>query len=474
MGFVLSIVLARGLGAAGSGVVLQAIAAFTIALSVARLGMDTAAVWLVPRLRIEDPTSVRGACTALLVPAAATGVVVALAWWGVVSLFGSGVVGGSLVGDSISATAVTLPLGAVMMVALAATRGFGGVVPFNLIGNIAVPLVRPLAILLVLSAGGSVVAASVAWALPLLPAALASLWVLRRQVRAFESRRGVTGDIAPSPALRRRVFGYALPRTIGTALEQSVIWLDVLLVGIIAGPAAAGVYGAASRFVRSGVIVSTALRIVVAPRFSAQLAEDRKDEVQELFTVTSCWILLFGTPIYVLLACFAPTVLGWLGPGFGNGASSMVILCLGSLVVLAAGNVQSLLLMSGRSGWGAVNKAIVLAFNVVGNVLLIPHYGYGGAAVTWAATMALDTVLAVVQVHRFTGVGLSLGRISVTLLISSACAAVPSALTIALMGASNSSFLVAGALMLVLIAGYCALDRERLQINVLIAMGRRR
>ena len=46
LGFAFSLLLARGLGADGAGVVLQAIGCFTIALGLARLGLDTTAVWL--------------------------------------------------------------------------------------------------------------------------------------------------------------------------------------------------------------------------------------------------------------------------------------------------------------------------------------------------------------------------------------------------------------------------------------------
>ena len=58
--------------------------------------------------------------------------------------------------------------------------------------------------------------------------------------------------------------------------------------------------------------------------------------------------------------------------------------------------------MSGRSGWGAVNKVTVFVVNIVGNVLLVPELGILGAAVTWAFCMSLDTSLAMLQVYRFT------------------------------------------------------------------------
>ncbi len=193
--------------------------------------------------------------------------------------------GDSRVADTVSAVAWALPLGSIMLVGLAATRGFGGVLPFNLVGNIGVPLSRPVAVLAVTALGGSVIAAALAWVLPLVPAVLVEpLGAVAPGHRLRARARRCAGRLLPTRAVQRRLLGFALPRTMSSALEQSIIWFDVVLVGVIAGAADAGIYGAASRFVGAGVIVLTALRIVVAPRFSAYLAQERHDEVQQLYT----------------------------------------------------------------------------------------------------------------------------------------------------------------------------------------------
>ena len=474
MGFVLVLVLARQLGAAGSGVVLQTIAAFMIALSLARLGMDTAAVWILPRLRSESPDLARGAVTGLLLGAGTAGSVVALLWWVVQWTQADGALGEWRVAETITSVVWALPLASVMLVALAATRGFGGVLPFNLIGNIAVPFARPAGVLGVTLLGGGVTAAAMTWAVPWVPGMLAAVGVLLLQVRRLERRTGARGRWLPGWRVQRRIFGFALPRTLASALEQSIIWFDVVLVGIIAGSAAAGVYGAASRFVGAGVIVLTALRIVVAPRFSAMLAEKRLDDVQSLYAVTAGWILLFGAPIYVLLAFFSPTVLGWLGPDFDEGVTSLVVLCAGAVMLLAGGNIQSLLLMSGHSGWGAFNKLTVFSVNVVGNLLLVPHLGILGAAATWAVCMALDTALAMFQVYRFTRIRPAVGRIAAIVGAVAGCAALPSWLMIALLGNSTSALVLSAALTGVLVLGYAVLDRRRLHLGELATLLPRR
>ncbi len=471
MGFVLAVVLARQLGAAGSGVVLQTIAAFMIALSVGRLGMDTTAVWIVPRLVVEEPDQVARACTGMLLAAAAASTMVTLAWLAVVKLFDGGPFAGGPVVETLTAVCGFLPLAAVMIVGLAVTRGFGGVGPFNLIGNIGVPLARPVAVLVVTALGGSLVAASLAWAAPLVAGALATVIVLFVQVRRHARRLGsISLSWRPVGAINRRLLAFGLPRTLSSALEQSIIWFDVVLVGVIAGSAAAGVYGATSRFVGAGVVVLTALRVVVAPRFSALLAEGRTGELRELYQVTAGWIVLFGAPVYMILAVFAPTVLGWLGPAFVDGSAAMVVLSFGALCLLAGGNVQSLLLMSGHSGVSAMNRLVVFAVNVAGNIVLIPRFGVLGAACAWALCMALDTTLAVFQVNRFTEVRPSFLRL-LRVLGATVCASLlPALAVVALLGQNAVALLVSLLVGAVGVLGYAYLDRRRLRLDQLAAL----
>jgi O-antigen/teichoic acid export membrane protein len=302
---------------------------------------------------------------------------------------------------------------------------------------------------------------------------VAALVVLHRRL----SR--ATRDVAHLPwladrELRHRITSYSLPRAVSSGLEQSIVWIGILLVGIIAGSPAAGVYGTAARFVGAGVIVATALRVVVAPRFSALLGRGRGADVEQLYSVTARWILVFGSPVYVLLAVYAPTVLGWLGPGFSEGTSAMAILCLGSVVMLAAGNVQSLLLMSGGSGWAAVNKSIALAVNVGGTFALVPLIGIEGAAISWIAGMAIDTSLAAFQVRRATGIALDPAAIVGVAALVALCVGAPSWLVVLLLGQGTSSLLLGMVLSGLALCLGCYLARRPLHVSELGALFARR
>lgn len=467
-GFALTFILARTLGQAGSGVVLQVIAVFTIALGLARTGMDTAGVWILPRLAITDRSKIRGATTALLAPTLVVGVLLGI----LISLLAplmdktDDIFSHQLV-DAVRATSWLLPCGAVLMVALAATRGLGNIVPYTLIGNIGLPALRPILVLIVAALGGTAVLASVAWAVPAAVAMGLALIVLWKRIRIQEMDTTGPGKWWPGRELHAQIWKFSLPRWYSSGIEQSIIWFDVILVGAIAGSSSAGVYGAASRFVSAGLIISTAMRMVVSPRFSALLSENKVQQVQILYTTTVTWIIMLGVPIYGVFIFFSSTVMGWFGEGFSTGASSLVILCFGAITFLVAGNIDSLLMMSGRSGWMAFNKTVVLVLNVVGNLALVPIWGIAGAAVSWAFSLLLDSALASIEARIFIGIKFHFSRIFYALLISGVSVSSASLIVIHFWGNSTPTVFVAAILTVTVLFAWCCLDRRRLGLDKL-------
>lgn len=465
LGFAFVIILGRTLGADGAGVVLQMVGVFTIALSIGTLGLDTAAIWLLPRLRQEAPEKVRPALTAMVLLAGLWATVIVALWYAVAAFFGRGT--RSPVQESLDAAAPFLVAAVLMTVAVAGTRALGSVYPFALIDRTMVPGLR--VVLLLLGAfGTSTLAVTLAWSLPWLVGAVAAAIVLILAVRRRTARSERT---LPERDLLRRIAGFSLPRTVSNGLDQTLVWADVILVGWLAGTAAAGMYGAAARFVFAGFIVVTALRIAVGPRFSALLAAGERRTLADLYSATAGWALLLGGPIYITLAIFSPVVLGWLGGDFDQAQTPMVVLCLGALVLVGAGNIQTLLIMTGRSTLVMVNKAIVVAANIVGNIVLVPVWGIRGAAAAWVVSMVLDTVLAAVQVQRTTGVRFPWAAAARVMGAIVVCVAVPQLVVAVVVGQSLTGLVLGVLLGGAALALYVRLDRTHLKLHELRRRG---
>lgn len=435
-GFGLSFILGRTVGPAGNGVVFQMISVFMIAGAFAKLGLDTTCVWLLPRLAIDRRSHVRPTTKFLLIGSLLGGVVT-----GIVVFFLAPVVSGghNELQILIQIAGVFTPVAALGTVALAVTRGLGGIRPYVLIGSIGLPTIRLVAIAAAMAFATSALLAGTIWLVLLALATGLSLVAVRRRLRPFQES-SITPDARSS--VIRQIRSYSVPRLASSVMEQAILWQDVLIVGLIAGPTAAGVYGVVSRLAQAGFIPSTSMRIVVAPQFSRMLHQERLDELDVFYMRTTQWIALMCTPLYVLLVVFGEPVLRVFGNGFEVGVLSLIIVSIGALVWSSAGNVQSLLLMSGRSGLAALNKLIVLVVNLALLVTLIPIWGIEGAAIAWSISMTADVLLAVFLVRKVVGIRLNLSGTAMAVACALLTTAIPAVIARMLLGSSIPALIV--------------------------------
>jgi O-antigen/teichoic acid export membrane protein len=320
-------------------------------------------------------------------------------------------------------------------VAIAATRGLGMIAPFVAIQNIGLPVGRLVAVAVVVALGGGAAAVVAAWTVPAVGALVLALALLvlgiRRTLASVD--RPDHSPVAP-PRPMSEFWRFAAPRGITSSLEVSLVALNTLIVAVMIGPAAAGVFGAVSRFVTTGPMADQAVRILVAPRFSALLATNDTREAGRLYAITTPWIVLVSWPIFLVLAAAAPVIMPIFGEGFGDGATALAILSLTLCVTQLAGNVHTILLMSGRSDLQLLNRGIGLAVLVTLNLLLIPIWGVEGAAVAWSASMLVDTCLTVAQVHRIVGVRLRAPMLSRVCAVAIMAFGIPSLVSVHRLG----------------------------------------
>ena len=463
LGFAFTIILSRMLGAEGAGIVTQATGVFAIVMALAKVGLDSTAIYLMPRLSLDAPEEIRATLSFMASMTVGVSTVCVLILEAVAPLIWN-----AEVAASTRAVLWFVPIGALTLVASAALRALGSMREYVLIQNLLLPGLRPLLVALAAAFTGSLAFVSVAWALPFVVVLVAAWWLLLRHMPSAADSVGRW----PSAQRRRQVVSFALPRTLTAGLEQALQWLDVLLVGLLAGDAASGIYGGAIRFIQAGMVVDTALRVVVSPQFSKLLHQGKTKELRDLYSTASIWLVLFAAPIYALMAIYAPALMRIL---FAPGANVLVVLCIGSIVTFMAGNIHSLLIMSGRSGWAAINKIVVLTLNVVGNVIFIPRGGMVAAAIVWAVCMVLDAAMATVQVSRFIGVTPKLSEVVKPILVVGVSAVIPGGCIAWWLGRDSFVATIGGAALSVLVfACVCWAFRDRLHLSGLGSLARRR
>ncbi|MFY1620789.1 lipopolysaccharide biosynthesis protein [Micromonospora sp. WMMD736] len=390
-GFVLAVVITRGYGTAGAGAFFAAIGVVTVATAVCTLGAETGIMWAVPRRRLGVRGDAARVLPVALIPPLLAGLAVAVA--GALSadalaprlLRGSGDAAHGL----LTLTFAAVPVVVVMTLLLAALRCVRPIRAYVGVQFLLLPVARPALVGAAALAGGGLLAGMTGW---LVPAALALLVCLVLVAGPLGVGRGAV--LRPTGSDWSTFWRFALPRAASAAIDAGSMWVGVLLTSVLAGPAEAGVFGAVGRYVLAGQLAMQGLRVAVSPQLSRLLGRGERAAAAAVHRQLTIWGLVLSWPVYLLLAVFALAFLQLFGREFTAGVPAMTVLALAMLVNTGVGNVQSLLLMGGRSGLHLVSTLAGLTVTVSLGLWLIPGHGATGAALAWAAGIATENLTA--------------------------------------------------------------------------------
>lgn len=405
-GFALTVLVGRLFGAHVAGLYYQAVAVFMILNGVALAGSDTGIVRSISGHRAvgrhaRAVAAMRWTLTPVLLWSLGVALALAVSVEHVVATFPAD--DRPAVSAFLWVLVGTLVVSAVGQASLNGTRALGSVLPFVWLYQVALPVTRLLAVGLLWVLDAPVEWLLLSYAVPLvLLDVVATTLLVRGLLRARRTAGAGLADDAAAPVRTelRELWGFNLPRGVASCLELAIVWADVIIVGVLLGPAAAGAWAAASRFVTTGTMAMEALRLQSAPAMAAAWARGDRTAYDEVYRVTTVWLVLVSWPLFLGLATWAPLVLGLVGPEFAEAAPALAVMALGMLAYVAMGNVNAALLMAGRSGVTAGNTAVALTLNVTLNLALVPWLGLVGAAVAWASSLALDSALCLVRGRR--------------------------------------------------------------------------
>ncbi|MCK0097481.1 oligosaccharide flippase family protein [Yoonia sp. F2084L] len=189
------------------------------------------------------------------------------------------------------------------------------------------------------------------------------------------------------PAIR-----YGVKAHLGNILSFLNYRLDMLLVNLIAGPAAAGIYSVAVRLTEQLWMISQAVSTVIFPRLSAM---EKDENARRTFTPLMARIVLWVTlTAAALLGIIAQPLIQFLfGSDFGSAFGALIILLPG-ITLFSLGRVIANDFAA--RGWVGINLALaglVLLVNTLANLVLIPAYGFTGAAFATTLSYTLSVVV---------------------------------------------------------------------------------
>lgn len=418
--FGLTIALTRGLSRPVAGVFFSATALFLLATGLGQLGTGTGLVYFVSRSRAEGTLSrVHGLMRTAIRPVIAVALLMAVVTFMAAGPIADAVGGGphqAVFERSLRVLALAVPLAAVGQIALAGTRGLGTMRPSALLDQTLRASLQFLLVVAVLRFGLNDRVVS-AWALPYLVLAVAAWLAWKRVCR----RQDVDRAPPSAPVSGRTFWRFTAPRALSSVAQVAMQRFDIVLVGAIAGLPQAAVYAAASRFLALGQLAGSAISQAVQPHLGETLRLGDRRQVQDLYQITTGWLVALTWPLYLLFIVLSPMILRVFGGGYSGGVVVLVVLSASMLVATGCGMVDMVLLMGGRSSWNLINVLVAFAVNLVADLLLIPPFGILGAAIGWALAILASNLLPLAQVATAVKVH-PFGRGSLTaMLLSLAC-----------------------------------------------------
>ncbi len=192
----------------------------------------------------------------------------------------------------------------------------------------------------------------------------------------------------------------AVPFALTSGLNVLGASLGVLMLAPMQGAQATGIFGIASAAAALIALPLIAINTPLAPAVSTVFSEGDKAKLQGLATKAARSAFLLCLPLALIYVLFGEYLLWVFGEEFTAGYTALVILTVGQMFNAAMGSVGILLQMTGHEHDVAVGLAIAVAVNVVVNLALIPVWGVGGAALGAAANMILWNALLAIQVRR--------------------------------------------------------------------------
>ena len=407
-GFLLSVLLARGLGAEQFGLYSLMIGIVGLLLIPVQSGLPLVITRELAKLRVDGGAQglrafLRWAAKILLVCLVLVCGAYAIWAFGFASSRGSG-------GSSVNNQQFLVPI--ILLLSLWAVTNFAAAVingferPFT--SRLPDAVIRPLGLL-------AFAALALAWtegaqahdivlahaAAAALSATFAIFWAGRLVHRFKGQAEEKQGENINQRAWLMSVLTFSLVS--GVAVLNNRI--DLIMVGSFSTLAQVAFYNVAMQLTALVTISQIGVNAILAPKAARMFKTGDQDALGRLVSLTCLVTGAIGLATFAVLAVFGRDVLELaFGQEFSASYLPMATMAAAAMIAVASGPVALLLNMAGHERITLVATAIMLAAKIGLNLILIPRFGAQGAAYSTAIVLVSLNLSLTVMLRRKTGI----------------------------------------------------------------------
>ncbi|MBU1089433.1 flippase [Patescibacteria group bacterium] len=214
----------------------------------------------------------------------------------------------------------------------------------------------------------------------------------------------------------REILAKTLPYGAAVLLATIYVRIDVILLSLLRSQEEVGIYGVAARILENLAVISIFFLNSALPAIT-RLFQDNREKLKQLLQHAFDFLILIGLPIavggitlaYPIIALVSsPEFLSNLAENFYGSDIALQILLVAMLFAYL-GNLFGFTLLAGNQQVKLmyVNAAAVI-FNVVSNLVVIPIWGFRGAAATSVASQIFVCILGFFFLRRMIDVSFTL------------------------------------------------------------------
>ncbi len=387
------VIFARLFGPAVYGAYQAALAVLELATRAAPAGADKAMLRYVAGARAAgDPDGVRRALGTGL----RLGLVVSLAI-GVALAVGAGAIGRALdvpsLGPALRILAFAPPFAGLLVILIQASLAARVTRVNFLVRGLVEPTVLLAAGVTAWALGGALRGLALAQLLTTVVVALIGLRAIRGVFQPGE-RHGLLR--APAVAGLDR---FALTVSAAEILNVAYQRADMLIVTAYLGAKGAAVYAAAEFLTRVIANIRYAFDAIVAGVMAESIELNDHQRLSYNLHLSTRWVVSVAGLLAGAVIVLRHELLGGLyGATYVAGSAAVVVLALSHFLNAALGLVGWVLVASGRSRATLLNNFLGAAFNIAASLLLVPRYGFLGAALAALGTTVVVQGAAMAQV----------------------------------------------------------------------------
>lgn len=193
----------------------------------------------------------------------------------------------------------------------------------------------------------------------------------------------------------KRLLTFSVPLVLSSVLGLLLTRTDTLLVGYFRTSYEVGLYSAAYPLANGLIIILASFGFLYLPLASRLDADERRDEIDAIYKLTTKWIVIVTFPLFIIFVVFSGDILSLVfGSEYADASLALSVLSVGFFTSAIGGRNRETLSALGKTKFIFLANGMAFVLNIVLNLMLIPAYGYLGAAGASAFSYAiLNTVV---------------------------------------------------------------------------------